>query len=196
MRRVLWTLVPIGSLGLLGWVPPLRIAFRRNTPAAWLWLAGSVVGIVLICVLVTTVRSAPNLKDSPPGWVGVIEIIYIISTAVYTGIATKVLTPKPRLMPPPVQVRESYDRGYDRGYGYGRYPGQPAAHLPPPPVDVLPVDVPTVIVPSAVAPRVVAPNAVDAAAAEVRAELRELRDFLGESAAAEQREAQDRRGEW
>lgn len=182
MRRVLWTLVPIGSLGLLGWVPPLRIALRRKTPAAWLWLAGSAAGAALVIVLTSTVRQ-PGLKDTPPTWVGAIELVNIISTAVYTGMAGKVLTPKPGPTRLPPLTRDAY--------GYGRYPGQPAAYLSPPPIVAPPVVTPPVVVPP-----VVPSNAVDAAAAEVQAELRELRDFLGESAGGRQREEQDRRGEW
>lgn len=216
IRRVLWTLVPIGSLGLLGWVPPLRIAFRRKTPAAWLWFAGSAVGIVLVAVLATTVREAPNLKDTPPAWVGGIEILYIIGAAVYTGIATKALTPKSRPTLPPTQVQEPY------AYAYGWYPEQPAAYLPPPPAAAPPSATwpivappgatspviaphimtppvvavsPSAVPPSAASP-IVAPNAVDAAAAEVQAELRELRDLLDESAAGRQREGHDRRDQW
>jgi hypothetical protein len=53
-----------------------------------------------------------------------------------------------------------------------------------------------VVAPPAVAPNnAVAPNAVDAAAAEVQAELRELRDLLGESAGDRKSEGRDRRGD-
>jgi hypothetical protein len=171
MRRVVWTLVPIASLGLLGWVPPLRIALRTRTLAAWLSFAGSAAGTVLVIVLVSTVRKAPGSKDNPSAWVGMIETLYIIAIAVYTGIATKVLTPKPRLKPLPPQVQNAY----------GWYPGQPPAYPPSPPN---------------VAPPIVAPRAVDAAAAEVQAELRELRDLLGESAGGRQPDGYDRRGQW
>lgn len=193
MRRVLWTLVPIGSLGLLGWVPPLRIAIRRKTPAAWLWFAGSAGAAVLIIVLVSTVRTSA-IDDTPPGWVGWIELLNIIFTAIYTGIATKALTPKPRPMPFSPQAQDGYGNGYGYGYGYnsgyGPQAGRPEDYRP-----TMPVAVPPVMPQQPVMPQpVVAPSAAQAAAAEVQAELRELRDLLGESGAGRTGGEQDRRG--
>ena len=185
MRRVLWTLVPIGSLGLLGWVPPLRIAFRTKSAAGWLWFAGSAAAFVLVIVLTSTVRVS-DVDDTPPSWVGVVEILNIIFTALYTALASKVLTPKPKPAPAPAAAWDLPGRGYGYvpapvpapapGYGYGGYPAPQQAYPPAPP---------------AAEPSAARPNEV---AAEVQAELRELRDLLGESA-ARAREGRDVRGD-
>ena len=236
IRRVLWTLVPICSLGFLGWVPPLRIAIRRQTPAAWLWFAGFAAGTALVIALAETVQDPADPQSGPPAWVGMVIILDIVSAAVYTGIATKALTRKPRMAPLPPQdaLPYGYEYAYDYGYAYGHeyrheyghdhggYPGQPAAYPGPPPGPLSPLAPPLdtssampTIVTSPIPPTVVtspvgppaaaaaptlpppaAPNAVDAAAAEVQAELRKLRDFLGESADGRSQERHDRRGEW
>lgn len=176
MRRTLWTLVPIGSLGLLGWVPPLRIAVRKQTPAAWLWFAGSVAAVVLVIVLVTTVRSTSGAKDSPPSWVGMIEILNIISTAVYTGIASKALVSKTGLSGPEPRFHTPYAP-------YNPYTIAPAPTVVLPAANARP--------PAAALPALdpaAAPLALDPAAAEVQAELRQLRNLLGESAGGRERE--------
>ncbi len=191
MRRVLWTLVPIGSLGLLGWVPPLRIAFRRKNATAWLWFAGSAAAFVLVIVLTSTVRVS-DVDNTPPTWVGLVEILNIIFTALYTAVASKALTPKPKPAPVPPAAWDVPGRGYGYGYGYGYAPAPapaPAAGYGyggyPAPPQAYPT-APPVAEPSSARPNDVA--------AEVQAELRELRDLLGESA-ARAREGRDVRGE-
>lgn len=183
MRRVLWTLVPLGSLGLLGWVPPLRIAFRKKTPAAWLWFAGFAAAFVVIMVLAGTVHG--SAEDDTPDWIGDVEVFNMIITALYTAIASKALTPKPKaaLFPPQPLDFPGYGYGHRPvpapapGYGYGGYPAAPAAYPPASPV---------------AGPVPAGPNAM---AAEVQAELRQLRDLLGESAADRAYEVRDGRGE-
>ena len=39
VRRILWTATPVLSLGFLAWLPSLRYAVGRRTPAAWAWFA-------------------------------------------------------------------------------------------------------------------------------------------------------------
>jgi hypothetical protein len=56
VARVLWTALPFGSLGLLGWVQALRVA-RRRTPKAWWWLAGLAGAAGVECVLLVVVPS-------------------------------------------------------------------------------------------------------------------------------------------
>lgn len=201
MRRVLWTLVPVGSLGLLGWVPPLRIAFRRKTLAGWLWFAASAASFVLVIVLTSTLHTSA-VDDTPPTWVGGVEILNIIFTALYTAVASKALTPKPNTAQVAPQAWERAGYGYSYGppipaapaqpaqaapdYGYGRYPAAAAAYP-----SAAPADAPTTVTPPTVTPPTVAPNAM---AAEVQAELRELRDLLGESAADRARDGRDVRG--
>jgi len=74
----------------------------------------------------------------------------------------------------------------------------PPAFAPPvtaPPAFAPPVTAPPAFTPPVIAPPAAAPNAVDPAAAELQAELRELRDFLGESEGGRARDGRDRRGE-
>lgn len=199
--RVLWTALPFGSLGLLGWVQALRVARRRRTPKTWWWLAGLAGAAVVECVLLVVVPS--NTKDDSGAAAGGFVVTYIITASVYNWLNSKDMRR--------VRVR------------VGPYPVAPTAWMPSPfdgtpvmpvmPVMVVPVagaastPVAGVAVPGQVAmpgqpvaraqesaaPESAAPvsqaqrqpqlkeqgRGESDMAAEVQAELRELRGLLG-----------------
>ncbi|NUU21094.1 MAG: hypothetical protein HOV68_06195 [Streptomycetaceae bacterium] len=61
--RIAWSLFPILSLGLLGWVPMLVLALRRRTQQAWGVFVTFAVGAVLALVLVATDGSGSGSDD-------------------------------------------------------------------------------------------------------------------------------------
>lgn len=150
VARVLWTVIPVGSVGLLGWVPAVHIARRRRTPASWWWLAGMVAGTVGECVLVYLVPG--DKHGSPEAGAGAFALSYLITATVY---AWRGCGPEPTRRQPEAPYPNPYPHP---GYGGAAWPPATFGSAPPTPY------------PAAAAHDM---------AAEIQADLRELRGFLG-----------------
>jgi hypothetical protein len=177
VTRILWTALPIGTLGLCGWVPALHIARRRRTPASWWWLAALAAATVGECVLVWLVPSQEH--GSKETAAGTFTVTYLITATVYAWRGNGADLPVLRPAPYP---------GYGAWMpvGYGSAPPAPQASMPQPypaapgtPAGSAVFAAPTApAAPAAPIPPSSAAAASDMAA-EVQAELRELRGFLG-----------------
>ncbi|MEY9860016.1 hypothetical protein ABH935_005650 [Catenulispora sp. GAS73] len=159
VARVLWTVIPVVSVGLLGWVPAVHVARRRRTPASWWWLAGMVAGMVGECVLVYLVPG--DKHGNAEAGAGAFALSYLITATVYAwrGCGPGPARRRPEAAP--------YPNPYPHpGYGSAAWP--PAAFG----------SAPSTPYPAPVVPAVPA-AAAHAMAAEIQADLRELRGFLG-----------------
>jgi len=182
----LWTTVPTISLGLFAWAPAVHIARQRRTSDAWWWLATFVASTITEVVLVEVVPTdAGGVEGALPG---VFLLAYLITASVY---AWRGCGPRPA-------APSMYPAAYVDAWHQPTHPGsaQPmptpmpthaAMHAPAPMPTPAPGYMPAPA-PMPTAPPTMAasgawpgttPPADDNMAAEVQAELRELRGFLG-----------------
>ncbi|MEY9903922.1 hypothetical protein ABIA35_000128 [Catenulispora sp. MAP12-49] len=185
--RVLWTVIPFGTLGLAAWVPALHIARRRRTTKAWGWLAANVAGTVGECVLVATVPANGHGSAGDAGTgAGFYCVAFFIAATVYAWRGCGPGLPKPVRRP---VAYGGYGAAWSQTLPYPNpnpnpNPNPMAATAPafypvnapgPGPLSA-PVAAPAVpLVPAAAAHDMAAQDM----AAEIQAELRELRGFLG-----------------
>lgn len=169
VMRLLWTLIPFGTVGLCGWVPALHIARRRRTPASWWWLTGLVAGMVAEVTVVELIPKNTNFLGSLTG--DTVVIGYLITATVYAWRGCGPGLPALRPVSPPWSGPVP---GYPAAPGYPSTLVGPTAPATPsaafPPIQPMPPVSPVSPVPAAAASDM---------AAEVQAELRELRGFLG-----------------
>ncbi|WP_370370573.1 hypothetical protein [Catenulispora sp. GP43] len=164
--RVLWTAIPFWTVGICGWVPAVHIARRRRTARAWWWVAAFVGAMVAEFVVVELIPKNANTWESLIG--DTVVLGYLITATVH---AWKGCGPGlPALRPAAEQP------------WYGQSPLPAATPVPPthlyPATFVAPGFAPTATSAAPVVPPVTAAAAHDMAA-EVQAELRELRGLLG-----------------
>ncbi|MGW2180153.1 hypothetical protein ACWCXX_18995 [Streptomyces sp. NPDC001732] len=74
--RVLFTVLPVGSLGLLLWSPLLRLAIVRRRALDW-WLTGA--GFVFVCVLLPILGREGS--DEPTTADGILIVLLLLVTA-------------------------------------------------------------------------------------------------------------------
>jgi hypothetical protein len=178
--RILWTMLPFGSLGLFGWAPALSIARRRRTRAAYWWLGALSGSAVLEVVLLVVV---PSKNAGAAGTAAGTFVVAFIGTASVYAWRGKGDPPLPR---------RPHVYGYPLTY---QYPvAVPATAMLPSPFDQTPAPAPrpaptpaptpTRLFPAAptlppVPPPVPSTAPASDLAAEVQADLRELRGLLG-----------------
>ena len=186
--RVLWTALPFGSLGLLGWVQALRVARRRRTPKAWWWLAGLAGATVVECLLVTLVPS--KTEDGSGAAAGGFVVTYIITASVYNWQQSSGM---PRLGarpgPYPLTATAWMPSPFEGGTPVVPVMMVPVSPTPQPmaPMQVMPGQQPAAqpqeplqpVAQTPVAQTPVPQTQAPDMAAEVQAELRELRGLLG-----------------
>jgi hypothetical protein len=160
VARILWTMIPFGTLGLCGWAPAVHIARRRRTAESWWWLAALVAGTIGEIVLVSVV---PQGHGSGQFDAGLYVVSYLITASVY---AWRGCGPE-RTVPPHLSA----------GYGAAWMAGQYGSATPASPTTFVAPATPFSFAP-ATPPMPPAASASDMAA-EIQAELRELRGFLG-----------------
>lgn len=160
VARVLWTAIPPGTLGLCGWVPAVHAARRRRDPWGWWWLAGLVAAAVAEIVLVSVTPAKG--KGPTETLAGAFAVTYIIVASIYAWRWCGPDNPGPRWQPGP-----------HAGYG-GEW--MPAGYESPPRT---PYTVPTQPYSARANVPPVPAAAANDMAAEIQAELRELRGFLG-----------------
>lgn len=84
-QRALWSLVPIGSLGLLAWLPFLYLALTRTRPRD-MWLAAAFgAGTVIECVLAVAVDDEGGLG----AFAGLLFIAFIAAAVVMVWVETR-----------------------------------------------------------------------------------------------------------
>jgi hypothetical protein len=165
--RVLFTVLPVLSLGLLAWVSTLRLALVRKGQRDWVMTAVPAGLAVIGMVLIETAK--PN-QTGKSGLGGVLLLVCMFGTAAYFLVmdirrqgAPLPVRPAPAGYPTPNPytggpvISQGPARPRQPPYGYGHpLPGTPTTPPPTPP----PVAAP--------APRI----------HQVRAELDELSDYL------------------
>ena len=160
VTRVLWTAIPFGSLGMCGWVPAVHAARRRRSPLGWWWLAGLSASAVLEIVLVSV---SPGKGNGPAETsAGAFAVTHIITASIYAWRWCGPDDPGPQWQPGPYA-------GYGGGWMPAGYESQPPT---PYTLPTQPYSPPSVVPPVPAA-------AANDMAAEIQAELRELRGFLG-----------------
>jgi hypothetical protein len=175
--RFLWTTIPLLSGGLLGWVPALHVARRRRTPKAWWWFAGLLQGTVVECVLVVMQPTNSTTGHGDTGnFAGAFSLASIITATAYSWISCKALPPLPD--PYAGYANTMWMPTKPEGTPYPA--PSPTVTVPPgTPGPSFPSAPPVAPVPAPPAPAPAAATAASEMAAEVQAELRELRGFLG-----------------
>jgi hypothetical protein len=153
VSRFLWTTIPFLTVGILGWVPALHVARQRRTARAWWWFWGLLAATAGEFLLVELVPA----KGSAWGtFAGAFCLVYIITATVY---AWKSCVALPPLSGPPPQYPD---------YPNTVWISSGAAPIPAPTIQA-----------STVSPSAAGYSAASDMAAEVQAELRELRGLLG-----------------
>ena len=154
--RILWAAIPFWTVGIAGWAPAVHIARRRRTRAAWWWVAALAASTVAEFAAVELI---PRHADVGESFIGDTVVLgYLITATVYAwrgcGPDLPALRPVPQPQPQP---------------WHGAVPT-----TPPPPTTPTTPTTPTAI--PAVPAR---SSAAHDMAAEIQADLRELRGFLG-----------------
>ncbi|MBS2536904.1 hypothetical protein KGQ20_29485 [Catenulispora sp. NF23] len=184
--RVLWALVPIVSVGTAAWVPSMVFALRRpRKRRAKIWFAVFLTGVAGFITLLIVVPG--DRKSSGGGaqlFAGTYTVVYILGASVHAFIASK--DPRP--------LRERSGAG-SAMQGYSPTPWQPTPWQPTflqhPQYGQLPQFAPQMhdgqqppvgYSPPPAWPAPTRPP-LDDTAAEVQAELRELRKMLDEGRA-------------
>ncbi|RKN08685.1 hypothetical protein D7319_14940 [Streptomyces radicis] len=140
--RALFALFPVLSLGLLAWVPALRVVVIRRRAVDWAVLALMVSLTVSEVVLISTV---PTDDEGPrSALVGLYLVAFLIGATIHAAMLDDT-PPAPGPYPAPRPT------GYGAPHGYGYPP--PAASVP------VPASVPVHPAPAAPAPAVPAPAA-------------------------------------
>ena len=165
VTRTLWTAIPVATLGFLGWVPAVHIARRRRTRSAWIWLAG------LVAALVCEIVMLEVLPTRVQAITGGFTLTCIITATVYAWQGCGDDYPVARRPPYPVYGAGWMPIGYESApptpYPAPTQPYSAAMAVPATPAQTIPPVPP------------VPPAAANDMAAEIQAELRELRGFLG-----------------
>jgi len=161
--RILWAAIPFWTVGIAGWAPAVHIARRRRTRAAWWWVAALAASTVAEFVAVELI---PRNADFGESFIGDTVVLgYLITATVYAwrgcGPDLPVLRPVPQPQP-----------------WHGAVPTT-APPPPPPPPPPSPTALTTPTTPTAIPAVPTGSSAAHDMAAEIQADLRELRGFLG-----------------
>jgi len=163
--RILWAAVPFWTVGIAGWAPAVHIARRRRTREAWWWVAALAASTVAEFVVVELIPKKANVEESFIG--DTVVLGYLITATVYAWRGCGPDLPALRPVPPQPW--------------YGAAPTVAPMPFPGPAPLSAPAPTPTAA-PTATAAILAAPAGSGAAqdlAAEIQADLRELRGFLG-----------------
>jgi hypothetical protein len=75
-QRVIWTLVPVLSVSLLSFLPFVVAAVKGVVKP---WVAAAYVAVEVVVLIVATVASGAT-------WVGLLEIVLLITAATHTNL--------------------------------------------------------------------------------------------------------------
>ncbi|WP_049574335.1 hypothetical protein, partial [Streptomyces sp. SBT349] len=114
--RSLFALFPIFSLGLLAWVPALRVGVLRRRPLDW-----AVLGLYVSLTTCEVLFLIAVDTDGPNGaYVGLYLLLFLIGATIHSAIADD--TPRDRAAPPVPAPRQ---------HGLPGPPGPPSLPGPP-----------------------------------------------------------------
>ncbi|WP_133260070.1 hypothetical protein [Streptacidiphilus pinicola] len=102
--------MPIGTIGILSWVPLIRTAFVRRR--AWDWVA--LIGTALLSLAAfVAVGSAPN-EDSAQTTVGMITLLLLAAGSTVHFLVAELRTPPAsQPAPQPAHLLQTYVQPYD-----------------------------------------------------------------------------------
>ncbi|MEZ0106670.1 hypothetical protein ABH920_000651 [Catenulispora sp. EB89] len=171
--RILWAAVPFWTVGIAGWAPAVHIARRRRTREAWWWVAALAASTVAEFVVVELIPKKANVEESFIG--DTVVLGYLITATVYAWRGCGADLPALRPVSPPVPPQP----------WYGAAPTIAPMPFPAPAPMSAPAPTPApaaTVAPTPTAAILAAPTGSGAAqdmAAEIQADLRELRGLLG-----------------
>ena len=99
--RVAWASIPVLSIGLLAFIPSLRLAIRKQTPVAWLAFVGFLAATVAEIVIVETAKPAANGDTDPGSLAGGYFFALMIVGAIHAWIAGRGQTGRRARVRPP-----------------------------------------------------------------------------------------------